>query len=574
MKTTKRFIAMAAALTLTACAAMPMSIMTVSATEVSINTSKDKATHTYSAYQIFKATYDADLGLTITGYGEGYNGAGLAGDTAFKALSIGNDQTVGSFLGDKTDAATVAQAIEKLNYANDTANTDALAAILQKYITNNATATALSNNAVDLAAGYWIVLDTYTSNTTQDAISKYVLKISGGSEAITITPKKDYPNVVKKVQENTGVDDYSYTVGTTTVTDEDYNDVADYNIGDDVPFKLYGTMPSTYDDYNHYYYSFTDTLGSEFTMPAATGVTVKVVNPDGDDEGTAADVATLTAGTDYTISIEGNVLTVTFMDTKKVASISANSVITVEYEATLNSNAKVGLPGQENKVDLEYSNNPNKTGDGSSKPEDTDKTPEDKVIVFTYEQDIKKIDAATGTELKDAEFILFREVSGVNQYAIVSNNKLTGWTTTEDDATVLKTDDNGICKVIGLDDGTYKLKEKKAPTDYNPINNVMVLAIDATTVNGQNWDGTASSALTEIKLSTSGDTHISDITGQLSGAAKNNKGTVQAQITNEKGINLPETGGIGTTLFILGGGCAAGIAGIYLISKKKTREEE
>ena len=57
----------------------------------------------------------------------------------------------------------------------------------------------------------------------------------------------------------------------------------------------------------------------------------------------------------------------------------------------MNSGAVIGLDGQENKVDLTYSNNPNYTGDGASTPnEDKGKTPEDKVIVFTYELYVTK----------------------------------------------------------------------------------------------------------------------------------------------------------------------------------------
>nr|MCR5729636.1 LPXTG cell wall anchor domain-containing protein [Ruminococcus sp.] len=40
-----------------------------------------------------------------------------------------------------------------------------------------------------------------------------------------------------------------------------------------------------------------------------------------------------------------------------------------------------------------------------------------------------------------------------------------------------------------------------------------------------------------------------------------------------KGTSLPTTGGMGTTLFVLGGGCAAGLAGIYLVSRKRSKDE-
>ena len=126
MKKTKRIAAMIAALAMMATMAVPftMTAMNVSATEVTINTANDNAAHTYTAYQIFTGTYDATLGLKITGFGTGYNGDGLAEDTQFRALVItpADDtattpipaETVDDFLGAKKDAASVAQAIEKL----------------------------------------------------------------------------------------------------------------------------------------------------------------------------------------------------------------------------------------------------------------------------------------------------------------------------------------------------------------------------------------------------------------------------------------------------------------------------
>lgn len=597
MKRTRRFAAMIAAMALTATMAVP-TMMSANATNVTIETA-DKAEHTYNAYQIFTGTYDAALGLKITGFGSGYNGTGLAADPEFRALEITPAVTVDSFLGSKTDAPSIAQAIEKLNYANESASADALAKILAKHI-GSATATSLSATATDLAAGYWIVFDKYNAaadesayNVRPDATSKFILRVSGAESPITITPKKSYPTVVKKVKENTDVSDYSYTQTDTTdptktknVTDDDYNDVADYNIGDAVPFKLYGTLPDNYADYKHYYYKFTDTLASQFTAPTSDKINVKV-------NGVA--ISNDANKTNMRINVDNQVITVSFEDIKEFAP-NKTDVITVEYEAILNGNANIGLPGQENKVDLEYSNNPNieynpNTSNGTEdKPSDddngtpddktddtpgTDKTPEDKVIVFTYEQDIKKIDAATEEVLANAVFTLSRSKGTVTEYAKVdSNNKLEGWTETESEASELTTGADGICKIIGLDDGTYTLKEKTAPNGYNKINNAMTLKINAETDNGQNWGGTASDALTDIALTVSGDTAISNITGQLTGTASTNKGTVMAKVANEKGVNLPTTGGMGTKLFIAGGGITATFAAIYLVSKKRAKDED
>ena len=45
-------------------------------------------------------------------------------------------------------------------------------------------------------------------------------------------------------------------------------------------------------------------------------------------------------------------------------------------------------------------------------------------------------------------------------------------------------------------------------------------------------------------------------------------------IINKSGSALPSTGGIGTTLFYIGGGCMVGLAGIFLITKKRMGKKD
>ena len=94
---------------------------------------------------------------------------------------------------------------------------------------------------------------------------------------------------------------------------------------------------------------------------------------------------------------------VSFADVKKLTGVTVtkDSIITVEYSAVLSKGAEIGLPGQQNEVYLSYSNNPNAGGEG-----ETGNTPVDKVIAFTYELDINKIDANTNATLIGAKFKL------------------------------------------------------------------------------------------------------------------------------------------------------------------------
>ena len=560
MKKTRRFASLATPAILAACAVVPatMSALPVSAQTVTITqaTGNAEANHTYSAYQIFKGTV-VDGALTGIDWNKD-----IVNDGALLTALKGDTQ-LGKYFANCTTAAEVAAALnanvvggDTKAFQNDNALTQHFAELVKANLKSDATAVKSTNNTLTFAAdGYYLIVDD-TANLQEGAYSRYILTTVDASAAdTTINEKASSPSVVKKVKENTNVDDdYTYTDKTGKKTDADYNDVADYNIGDAVPFKLYGTMPSTIGDYEHYRYVFHDTLGAEFTAPAAENVKVYV-------DGTDAVGAT--------VKVVGNEITVTFNDIKAENTITAASVVTVEYSAVLSNKAKIGLSGQENAVRLEYSND--SYWDGSGTPT-TSKTPEDKVIVFTYELDVTKQDSVTNKKLKDAEFKL---KNAAGKYVTVdANGYVTGWVDSEEAGSTLKSDENGLFKVIGLDDGTYTLTETKAPTGYNLLNAPVTLNLDATTANGQNWDDfVAAKALTNLTLTVdTGAAQPAKTPGE--GASFGQYGVVETTVLNTSGSSLPSTGGIGTTIFYVAGGVLVVGAGVLLITKKRAKDAQ
>lgn len=624
MKNTKRArraAAFAAAVVMAACAAIPMSSsFSASAASGGDNaitiTATDGAAHSYAAYQIFSGTYAGGVLTDIT-WGDAVDGTAVL-TALHNASSDAKSPLSGLFPDTVTDAAGVAKVlssktgegeIKESVFGDDSEKAQAFAAVVGGCLTDSSTKSGNYDSATGkisgLPDGYYLVLDSAAptnpgENPNSGAMTRYILKVTahedGTSSDIKVNAKHSAPSVMKKVLEegynttgtagdevNFGNDRNDTTAGVQNEyqLEKDYNDVADYSIGDMVPFTLYGSLPDTFGDYEHYYYEFSDTLSKGFVAPAVSDIHVYVDGEEVTNQLNDGDI-TVTDNGDTGIAIAVKITDVKRLTLTGGATLSKNSIITVKYSAKLDTDAEIGLDGNVNEVKLTYSNNPNKTGDGTTKPGDTGETPVDKVIVFTYEQDFTKKDADSGKELKDAEFVLSREKGEETQY-LVATQKVDGvegtyvvasWTTEKNSATVLKTTD-GTYKVIGLEDGAYTVEETKKPNGYNePADSTTELTISAETDNGQAWAGEASKALTGLTLTAANDgTNAVSVTlGNEQNKADLSNGIVAADIFNTKGSTLPSTGGIGTTMFYIGGGVLVAGAGVLLITKKRAKK--
>lgn len=520
MKHMKKFVGVLLAMIMAL--AMTMTAFAATVTVPSDGILKD---HTFTAYQVLSGREEGGV-LSDVKWGSGINSDDFL--TALKA-----DTTCGSLFTDCTDAAAVAKVLGDNN--TNTALANAVAKLA--YANKKDTGTALTSGENTLADGYYLVVDTTADVGKGGAYNTALLQVVGD---IDITVKTDVPTVEKKVLED---DKYSQDGG----YGEGYNDVADYNMGDVVPFHLIGSVPdmSRYDTYK---YIFHDTLSTGLTL---NGDSVKVYVAS-DKKGTNK-----TEITGWTKAVNSQSFTVSFTDLKTVSDVSQGKYIIVEYTATLNQNAVVGLDGNPNTVYLEYSNKPDQSGSGDTN--NTGNTPEDKVIVFTYELDTTKVDGQhANKKLAGAEFKLH---NADNKWAIVDeNSKVTGWADTEEGGSTLTSDANGLFKVIGLDDGTYYLKETKAPTGYNLLSSKITVVITATTNNGQTWtDGQANSALTNLAVTADGTAGTGDTSTGIAGIT----------VANNKGSTLPETGGMGTTIFYVLGTILVLGAAIMLITKRR-----
>ena len=524
--------------------------VTVPGTESNLNG------HAYTAYQILSGTQATSGGaLGDAAWGSGINYAAF-----LEALKT--DTTIGKYFVNVTDAKGFAEALSNTaNFPHDGANTRLVAKIAMKNKQGNGTALA-AGNSTQLDKGYYLIVD--STATGQTVYNPAVLAITSD---ITITDKTDVPTLEKKVQENK-----KDATGDTAYGSK-FNDVADYNIGDDVPFHLIGSVPDM-SQYETYTYKFTDTFDKGFDAVDTSNVKVYLSNDkklDLEGESMDTDITSYFSGTNgsiqYTPATEAQgetagtkaTLTVSTKDLKKAATYSKEQpqYVIVSYTAKLNANAKIGLPGNVNEAYLTYSNKPDQSGQGENQP--TGNTPEDKVIVFTYGLDVTKVDSKNAeTKLKDAEFKL---KNSDGKWATITDGKVTGWADAESQGAILKSGEDGKFKVEGLDNGGYTLVETKAPAGYNLPADGFSVTLGATTKNNQTWNGTASAALIDLAVKVD----------QTGGTGNVDTGLGAITIQNTQGSSLPSTGGMGTVLLYVAGIAVFVLAGATLVMALRRR---
>ena len=522
MKHMKKLVTLLLALIMALALVVPASAYTV----------ENKTNHAYKAYQIFSGTQSAESkpALGDVGWGTGIDGAkflpALKADTRF----VVNSKNI---FADCTTAADVAAIMAKEQDRSAVAK--AFANVAAQFLKSAAVDITAKQTNVDLNPGYYLLVDV-TNPGEGDAMNSALLQVTGKGN-IAIEQKYDVPSVGKSVKD----------------TDGKWGEAADWCIGSNVPFQLIGKLPNNYADYETYKYVFHDTLGTGLQYNG--DVKVYVRNGETDTELTSG----FTVAPDKAATAGGGSLTITFDNLKTVASVTSSSSIVVKYMAKLLNTAVIGQPGNPNEVYLEYSSNPNFSGTGTPP---TSKTPKDTVLVFTYQLDINKVDGTTPTKkLQNAEFKLKciaaeKEATWKDKWVTVdTNNKVTGWADTQGKGSALITNTNGLAQVIGLDAGTYELYETKAPGGYNQLKDPIKIVITATLDKSED-----SPALTALTIK------VDDGTAKDGDVAK---GTVSTTVTNNSGATLPETGGIGTTLFYVIGGVLLVGAAVLLVTRKR-----
>ena len=459
--------------------------------------------HQYEIYQIFTGDYSAG---ELTNEKWGANGKETAGTAV--------------------DVETLA-ALEAVNNSGKT-YTDRIN-VIKNYVNLNSTPVGKISNgsSYDAVTGYYLIKD-----ATDTTYALYVVEVVNND--ITITPKTDQPSFEKKIK------DTNDTTGETS----GWQDSADYDIGDQVPFKLEGTVTDNYADYKTYYFAFHDKEETGLTFNADS---VKVY-VDGKEITSGYEVVTDKDKMPETDAADKCTFEVVFNDLKDIEAVHAGSKITVEYTSTLNDNAVIGQPGNVNGAKLEYSNNPSNTQVG--RPDTPGETPWDNVIVFTYKVVVNKVNQ-NNEALKGAGFTLSKVIKDGDKTKTEVVKEIAAGETTK-------------FEFKGLDDGDYILEETTVPAGYNKIDAInFTVTADHKIV----WEGENRNTLLTSLTGTAA-------TGEIKFTANEDKSELATTIINKKGAELPSTGGIGTTIFYVIGGIMVLGAAVALITKKRMEADK
>ncbi len=551
---------------------------TVPANSIKINPSKGNETNKYKAYQIFKANVvDEKDGKVVSN-------VDWASGKAEQAV-LGYLKTVtGSGITDSSTAQNVVDYLSKCTSGtgSTTAITnDNLFNGLAKEVEKSVDQTKGSFGAGDVftpmdgegnvSQGYYLFVTDTTSiagdDTKDTSTATSPIFAIVGARGVTVDEKTSIPTVSKAVMDDK---DKSWETG----TEGDPNKAADSAMDDWVDYKLVGTVASNIDTYSDYNYRFTDKLPNSMTPKFVDDnennvpdVTVKIGNQtvkNDDEHG-------------YTKNFSNtNELTVNFKNLKDCVdvkgapiTVNADSKVTVEYKAKLDS-SKIfdsnnvikdefeGLIGkaQTNTVKLTYSNNPHII-DGVGT------TVVHPAFDYTYGIDVTKVGSdmdgnGKHPALRNVEFTLQEVVNDSVQEQYIDAK---GVKHSKDENVTLKTNQDGEINVVGLDEGTYILKEVKPAPGYN---NSASKGVTFTIARGTlKQDGSE-----VIPDKNSANVTAADGVVKADSAAVST-GKLSFTIVDKKGSNLPLTGLNGVTFTWIAGGAVLCIGVAHLIRSRK-----
>lgn len=408
-----------------------------------------------------------------------------------------------------------------------------LEALSGKLTTATKTQKATSDTVefADIAMGEYLVKVTPPG---QDALKTYQITSVSLVPAYTTNDNDWNLSNAEIVVKSTSNDFEKKVINDTTV-----------NVGDPVNYQLTSTIPNYVDDLTEDEISkltvkVGDTLSAGLDYALTEGKFAPVVKIGND---------TLTAGIDYTLTnpVNGEARKFEIVINGDVVYAHRGKKLSITYSAVVNSNA-FAIDTTGNRAYIQQKNDP---------WSDYNEPTTDEETVYTYGISLTKVDKNGGT-LKGAQFELkqngtalkFTGANGEYVYAADQSNP--------DATSTLTISDKGKLIIKGIDLGTYTLTETKAANGgYSlPNGDITITLTDATP------DGT---------LDAETETVTASGTAELNGNVEIENNTIKFNVKNTKssGFELPNTGGMGTLMFTVGGILLMAGAVIFLIVSKK-----
>ena len=425
-----------------------------------------------------------------------------------------------------------------------------------------------------LGYGYYLTDEVSAVQDTHSAASLILTNTANPDAQVNI--KSDYPTLIKKINEDDN------NIG--------WNDIGDYEIGQTVPY-YHDTYVPNMNGYQTYKMIFHDKMDNALTFNKdSVSITISsttksytlkssefnVVENSGEDT-FYAEIPDLKAIVDKQFP-EG-------MNNNYENTYGQS--IRLNYNATLNDNAatRTGRAGFENTVRLEYSNNPDSDGNGS-----TGTTPWDTVVCFTYKINGLKVNNHNKL-LKNAKFRLYSDENCTNEvyvketadgYVVMNRDSLGGTDhtggTRPSNAVEMASDAKGVFTILGLDQGTYYLKETDSPAGYRELKDPIVITIKPTFNADRNnyvsGEGATEKTLQKLEATA----HVKEF---LDGAYKESDtdlktdvtdGSANITVVNYVGTKLPITGS-NLTMICLGVGTITVVGALALDKKRKNKKD-
>lgn len=492
-----------------------------------------------------------------------------------------------TFYGEEYWAQFVSEAVARL--ADDSAELDRFAEVVSDYLNASFVCNYGAESFDVNGDGYYLFKNTKSTTNPPEAYTKYILKVAESETYITM--KSDAPSLDKEI------------VG------GEESDATSASIGDKITFQLTSTIPEM-DGYDKYYYIIHDTMSSGLTFNDDITVSMNGQNMVAYTDGQEY------ANSDYYVEFDAasnsfKIVFINFLQYK-----GQTGEITVTYSATLNQDAQIYPNANTNKAYLQYSNDPNydhdgetseKPGDdipdnppgdepgGNPPPDPTGTTPESFVYIYSTTLRLNKLDEVGGY-LSNAKFKIegtstgiykinenvFRKDNANGTWYRLTNGSYTQTAPTAETADVYESttdkyvsvtvnketpllsnlvnegwvDDYGVLLFTGLGEGTYTITELVAPEGYNKLKHPITVDIK--------WNGTEAEDMWTVTITLEGlNGEPYTLTSGIS------SGVYPVYVSNTPGVQLPSTGGMGTTLFYFAGSLLVLAACILLVTKKR-----